>query len=570
MSLEVEVNLNSLKMVKEQVEEGITQSATEFEAFLADQQKNEHLTVATSSIAQIGGTFRLLEFPGAALIADEMAQLLEVIADETKKTTNAMLDALTQAYFVLPRYLEYVTIQQAALPTLIIPYVNEMRISRKEALLPEYYFYKQDIATAGQLPPSTNPVQIDLLLSNVKGLNRMFQTGLVGLIRDPNNTIHFQYVARAVKRVVRLLGNHPNVETFRIASAVLECFAAGNLELTLNRKRCLSAIEKLIRIIVNKGEAGLEDIQSEELKRDLLFMLMLANGEYPEVDLIRQSYSLPKMKTSDDDIVKSRNVMQGPNQDTLQTVTAVLKDELRNIKDILEISSQNESIDDEDLVILKDVITRVADTLSILNLTGPKEILMDQIGAIASKENASQDLTVDDFQRIADDVLYVESALSSLNRREVTIDAVNEADTIARQEIVANNHLAEAEKLVLEEARSAINMVKRAISSYVDSNFDSAHISNVATTLDTVRGGLQVLNYNRAAAIIKSCSAFVVNHIKESNPQSQHHQLLETLADTLISLEYYLNELETSHRVNEKILDVAEDSLAALGFAIEL
>lgn len=570
MSLEVEVNLNSLKMVQGEVENGITQSATEFEAFLADQQNTEHLIAATNSIAQIGGTFRLLEYPGAALIADEMALLLAVIADESRKTTHSMLDAVTQAYFVLPRYIEYITIAQKALPTLVIPYVNEMRVSRKEQLLPEYHFYPREFSTIGQLPMGNHAMQLDLLLANAKGLNRMFQTGLIGLIREPNNAIHFQYVSRAVKRVVKLMGNDPNVELLRLASAVLTCFSAGKLELTLNRKRNLSAIEKCLRIIANKGEAGIQDLNSDEIKRDLLFMLMLVDSDDPEVGIIRQAYSLPIMTTTDDDIVKRRHIMQGPNQDTLQTVTSVLKEELRNIKDILEISSQNESIDDEELLVLKEVIIRVADTLSILNLMGPKEILMEQIARIQSKEQQQQNLTIDDFQHIADVVLYVESALSSLNRREVTIDTINEADAGARQEIVANNHLAEAQQLVIEEARSAISRVKRGISSYVDSNFDSAHITDVPDILDSVRGGLQVLNYSRAAAIIKSCSAFVVNHIKESNPQSQHHQLLETLADTLISLEYYLNELEINHRVNDKILDVAEDSLSALGFAIEL
>ena len=57
--------------------------------------------------------------------------------------------------------------------------------------------------------------------------------------------------------------------------------------------------------------------------------------------------------------------------------------------------------------------------------------------------------------------------------------------------------------------------------------------------------------------------------MKESGQGGQRHQLLETLADALISLEYYLAELETSRDVNEQILEVAEESLAALGFAVE-
>ena len=123
--------------------------------------------------------------------------------------------------------------------------------------------------------------------------------------------------------------------------------------------------------------------------------------------------------------------------------------------------------------------------------------------------------------------------------------------------------------MVIEEAESGISLAKRAITSYVDSNFDSAHISNVVVTLNTVRGGLLMLGYKRAASVIKSSSDFVGSNLKEGSSGEQRHQLLETLADALISLEYYLNEISSGQSPNDKILELAEESLAALGFAVE-
>ncbi|MFT6593519.1 MAG: hypothetical protein ACJAU3_001588 [Zhongshania sp.] len=41
-------------------------------------------------------------------------------------------------------------------------------------------------------------------------------------------------------------------------------------------------------------------------------------------------------------------------------------------------------------------------------------------------------------------------------------------------------------------------------------------------------------------------------------------QALETLADAMISIEYYLNELGRRHIADERILLVAEDSIATL------
>ena len=570
MSLQVSVNLSSLQMIKEELDNAISQAATDFEAYLADRQDQSHITSSRDGIAQVGGTFRLLEFPGAALLADEMATLIEVIADGECKTTETMINALTHAFFVLPRYLEYVSIKQAELPILVIPYVNELRVSRKTALFPEHHFYQIDIPILGlMMTDDGGATQLPVLLSTAPRLRHMYQTGLVGIIKDPNNRTHFQFMRRAITRFVSLLGNHYQAEIWRIISAVLEAFVSAKLEITLNRKRLLADIEKMLRLVATKGEEGLNSAAPENLKKDCLFLLMLTDISRPEIDSIRQSYSLPILDVPDNVIANERAAMHGPSLETIESVIKVLMEELRNAKDILEIASQNNSIEDEDLASLKDVIIRVADTLSVLNLQGPQQMLNEQRHNIENWNVSSNDVDSGDFLKVADTILYVESALSGLDRRELTIEELNKASNLTRKRIVANSQFTEAEQLVIKEAQSGIALAKRAITSYVDSNFDAAHIANVVTTLDTVRGGLHILNYNRAAAVIKSCCAFINDHIQSSDPGSQRHQLLETLADALISMEYYLAELEISHNINENILDVAEESLAALGFAVE-
>lgn len=567
MSLEVAINLNSLRMIREELDETISHSATDFEAFLADRKNHGNLTSCRDAIAQVGGIFRLLQYPGCALIADELAALIAVVGDSETNTTDAMVQAVTHGYFVLPRYIEYVTVRQSELPVLIIPYVNEMRAARRAELMPERHFFQGDIPSLGLLEPSTDNTDMAALLSAAPRLRHMFQTGLLGVIKDPNSSSHFQFMRRAMTRFVKLLGNHPHAEIWHIASAVLEAFVADKLEITFNRKRLFADMEKLMRNVVSKGEEGLALSPRDGFKQDLLFIIMLTDISRPEVNAIRTAYSLQTLAITDKDIQKQRTAMHGPSLDTIESVIKVLRDELRSAKDILEIASQNNGIQSEDVASLVAVVDRVADTLKVLNLAGPENTLREQLDKI---EKWDEEVDKKQFLEAADTVLYVESALSSLDRRELTAEELNQASELTRKKIVARGQLAEAEQLVLEEAQSGISMAKRAITSYVDSNFDSAHIANVATTLRTVRGGLKILNYNRAAAVLKSCADFVSSHTKATGAaNTQRHQLLETLADALISLEYYIAELETNRQVNENILEVAEESLAALGFAVE-
>lgn len=565
MSLQVSINTNSLNTIREELDNTLNHAATDFESYLADQKNHGNLDSSREAIGQVGGTFRLLEYVGAALIADELKALLDGVA-ESGTTSDAMINAATHAFFVLPRYIEYVSIKHFDLPILVIPYVNEMRASRRAPMLAEREYFKGTLPSAGKLQPPPGSADIAALVAAAPRLRSMYQTGLVGVINDPKPTAHFQFMQRSLTRFLSMLGGRPEAEIWQLAAAVVEAFASDGLEVTLNRKRILADIEKLMRVVVSEGEKGLQAPPRQGLKEDLLFLVMLTNAKSAEIDIIRKAYAMPAVEMDDSVIRSHRNAMHGPSLDTLESVISVLKDELRAAKDILEIASQNNGIVDEDAKTLRDVIARVGDTLKVLNLSGPEATLREQLANI---DAWTEDAGREQFLETADTVLYVESALSSLDRRELTVDDLNQATELTRKKIVAGSQLAEAERLVLEEAQSGIALSKRAITSYVDSNFDAAHIANVATTLRTVRGGLKILNYDRAAAVLKSCADFVSENTKSASAGTQRHQLLETLADALISLEYYLSELESNQQVNEKILEVAEESLAALGYAVE-
>lgn len=572
MSLDVKININSLQMIREELIATIQQSATDFESYMADQQSSGHIVDSAAGMRQVGGTFRLLEYPGAALLADEASLLIQSIADSQTQPDDNTINALTNAFFLLPRYIEYVLTRQSELPILVIPAVNELRLVAKQPLLPEHHFSFVDIpASISTTPAPVGKNEVGELLTSIGRLRHMYQTGLLGIIKQQTPGPHYyRLMFRSMSRIASMLRGHDHQLDWRLAAAVIECFARGSLSLTINRKRNLASVEKMLRQVVNKGEEGLDEPIPETLKKEFLFLLLLSGFESPEVNILLDAYGLSRgLGIDDQELTHQREVMYGPSQDAIESVIKVLKEELYHAKDILEIASQNNSIDVEDYTGLKNILSRVVDTLMVLNLSGPREILKQQLDRTLGWSDRIDALEGNDFLEAADAVLFVESALSGIDRGEITVVELNEANALTRQQIIASSQLAEAEKLVLEEAEACIALAKRAITSYVDSNFDSAHIANVVTTLNTVRGGLHILGYKRAASVIKSSSDFVGSHLKKGASGNQRHQLLETLADALISLEYYLNELSSGQGANDKILEIAEESLAALGFAVD-
>jgi len=68
-----QANLNSLAMVREELDTTIQRAAGEFEVFMADTHNLASIENCRNDVAQVAGTLRLIQCVGAAALADEMA-----------------------------------------------------------------------------------------------------------------------------------------------------------------------------------------------------------------------------------------------------------------------------------------------------------------------------------------------------------------------------------------------------------------------------------------------------------------------------------------------------------------
>ena len=567
MSQEVAVNLNSLALVREELEATMQRAAGEFEAFLLDSANREAVDNCVTDMAQITGTLRLIQFPAAALLAEEMTAALRDMTGASGPSAEALAGALSHAFFVLPRYIEFVITQRFGDPILIVPYVNELRVARRQPLVPEYHFdqRKFDLEPVHPLPPAEGATD----RSALERLRLMYQVGLLAILRQQNQALNLQLIARASARFARQTDPATGNGLWYLAAAVAECLARGGLALNLNRRRTLGIIERLMARYLKGGDEALATALDPALRRELVFLLALSSHREGLAGVVIAAFAIPHLQPDDKTLVEQADAMRGPGLEAIESVVKVLKEELRSAKDILEIAAQNQSISSDDVSPLFETLNRVADTLRIVNLKAPSNILREQLQQVQTWAAQKNGVPPEQFLAVADALLFIESSLSALYRNELRSSDLDQVSDAMRQQIVEDSQLAEASKIVIDELQAGISLCKRAITSYVESNFDPIHIANVATTLNSVRGGAQMLNHLRASNILKSCVAFVEAHSRDKQQSGpQRHQLLETLADALISLEYYFTELAARRTPDEKILAVAEESLAALGYAV--
>ena len=556
-------NLTSLNLVHDELLATIEQSATRLEQYVADRGNAGLLQECIDGITQIRGTLSLIQLQGADLLASEFLSAASTLADDVEDM-DERLSVLTTAFFILPRYLEYVQQTRRAFPALLIPHINELRQSRQVATLPEGHFFQVNHDGRRDNPRGGSALQADDLAALLRRLRHMYQVGLLNVLKGKQTKPSLSMMQRALERLDIISGNRSMGKLWWVGSTAIDVMARTGMEITKSRKLLLGVIDRQLKLLQKGGVSEFDREPGKGLIKELLYIVALSGVEEDRTRSIQQCFDISPLGYNDKELRHEREALTGPSASTLQSMATVLKDELRRTKDILEHAAEGSGITDYDDLI--GTLNKVAEILGVVGLAAPGNSLKQEIARLESWRDKGGD--GQDLLELANVMLYVESAVSGLEASNLSTDTLNKVNVAEREEVIASSALAEAEVVVFKECESGLALVKRALNSFAESSYDRGHIQNVVSTLTSVRGGLAVMNLPRATAVIVASIEFIETALLQSELPSGVQDMLETFADAIIGMEYYLDAVAQDRNCDERVLEIAEESLAALGYPV--
>lgn len=559
-------NLASLKMVHDELLATIEQSALRLEQFSNDRSNGELLQNCIEGIRQIRGTLNLIQLKGVDLLADELLEQINDITLGDNPGTNKRLDLLTAAFFMLPRYLEFCLQTSRSMAMLLIPQINELRQARRAAVLPEsYYFAFEPLKVSRSGQPAATGEDISSL---VRRLRHMYQAGMLKVLQGNQIKPSLGIMCRALERLESVCGTSPLGNLWWLAKATLAAISEENLRITKSRKMLFSSLDREIKRLQFEGRAVFNREPDGALIKELLYLLALSKSGTEQSKAVATAYGLRPLSYSDAELAREMEFLNGPSANTINSMVTLLVDELHSTKNILERAAQSGAEILAESPELVETLKKVADILSIVGLVSPSNSLKQEIEKIQRWQTAGQPVETSELVSVADTLLYVESTVAGLSKTNLSDEKLAQINSLSRDDVMASNQLAEAERLVLEEAESGLAMVKRALSAFAESNYDKGHIANISATLDSVRGGMFVLGLPRAAKVIAGCLQFITESLLESEQPAAIQHMMETFADAVISLEYYLDTVKVDKAADTEVLHIAEESLEALGYKV--
>jgi hypothetical protein len=565
------INLTSMNIIEDELMTTISEASTHLETFINERDNHKVLEDCISSLQQIRGSLDLIQLHGACELAGEILSTAMAINIDKNIALDEKLSALTKGFFILSCYFEYTQQHQSGMPVLLVPYINDLRLVNRQAVMPESYFetsvseYRCPPSVIDSVPDSSEDIHVML-----RRFRHMYQLGLLGVIKEQNVAHALTLMQRACNKIYRFAKGCESETLWWLVSNALQAFTDANIAPSVARKRLLSHIDKQLRLLEKQGESAFDQKPPESLLIELAYYVALAADCSDGYAKIKQLYGFTTLIYTEQTLQQETAALTGPNASTVESVAEVLRVELNVAKENMEKSQTTGYAVEDGYTDTISRMQRVKDILHVVGLTSAANVIRGSLTILASADEAKQRLDDEGSIKVVDAFLYVESVLSSLAKRNFSGEQLNEMNQLNQNEMISSNNLIDAQLVVMEEAERGITQIKQSLTAFTDSEYDTAHIGNFSEQLQEIRGGMTVLGLPRAAAIVAACHEFIEKTLMSTDEHAALEYMLETFADALICLEYYLGCMKVDKQVSADNLVIAEESLAALGYPVKV
>ena len=560
-------DFQALDWVKGEIEETLKQAQQSLEAFVDNPEDSTRMRFCLTHLHQVAGTLQMVEFFGAALLAEEMENLAIALINEKVQRVEDAQEVLMKAILQLPVYLDRVKDGQRDMPVVVLPLLNDLRAARGEPLLSETALFKPDLEAGGEAAPKDAVSQEALaqLPQLLKKIRQLYQFALVGLIRNQDMPTNLGYMAKSLAKLEQLYSNTAMGQLWWVAAALVEGVSRSYIELGTSVKMLFGQLDRQLKQSIDTG-ANRDEALPTDLLKNLLFYVARAEGETSRIQKVKAAFKLDRALPSEERLDDERQRLTGPDKAAIASVVSALLEELGGVKETLDLFMRGQAVDGAELRSVIPVLKQIADTLAVLGVGNPRRVIVEQIDTIGRIVDDSSALDDNMLMDVAGALLYVEATLQGMAMDPSAAAAGDDEEDDSQ--FVSPEQISKARSAVIEESRSGLENAKDAISDYIGSDFDPDSLQAVPDILHSVRGGLMMVPLAHPAALLQSCINFISEQLIEGGVRPDWKQM-DTLADAITSVEYYLERLGDRFPGDEDILSIAEEAVATLGYPAE-
>jgi chemosensory pili system protein ChpA (sensor histidine kinase/response regulator) len=570
MKLYDDGEFTALNWVKPALDATLAQAREALETYVDEPDNLALMRGCAAHLHQVQGTLRMVELYGAAMVVENMERLAEALVGDGVRQREEGYSVLMRGMVQLPDYLERLQGGHKDIPIVLLPLLNDLRAIRGENLLSESALFSPDLELPLPASAAGSPVAVPQgeLRTQALRLRLGFQAALLKWIRDEGASEHLRRLVEVLDRLRSLSHGTEARRLWWIAAGVIDAVENGDLEAGVSIKLLFGRVDRQIHRFAESGEAGLASAPPRELTKNLLYYIAHSGeeGASPRSARgaeIRRAYQLDTLLPTAGELQHAQGSMTGRNRNLLGTVSSAIKDDLVRVKEALDIFLRSRSTDAGQLAPQVEVLDRVGDTLGMLGLGVPRRVVSEQRGVIEQMIQQHRPVDEGALLDVAGALLYVEASLD---------DHIERLGATGEDEATSEGGLdlpkAEVRRILdalMREAAVNLQQAKQDIIAFIESPWDHERVGQIPRLLEEIAGALRMLGLIGAGELMDAVVRFVEVELIAHKRVPTAEQM-DKLADALAAIEYYLEATRDQRRSRDRILDVARESLEALGY----
>ncbi len=527
---------------------------------LAVETKNDkHLSMVSELLKTAKGAFEIIDFNASALLASEM--LLNVNELLTKKAKNPQLslEAISRGVVILPVFF-HKTIESEGRENSValLPIMQELRAARQAKPLSEDTLYLMDVKDdelsdkTVKLPQLTGFSEKEDLCELIGKYRAVFQTSLLGWIKDPHGQKHLTRIAVILEKYEQASKEERSFKLWWVTGGLVEALLEKGLKSSPDLRRLFGQVDRAAKRILDHGESHFQENTDRSLINQLLYFIGRTTSNGERVSKIRTAFSLNESLPLEEKLETAQTNLTGPDTQVMVSLSTAIREDLDKVKDALDIFNRTGSKENIQIEQRFDSLKKIADTLNMLGLNELQTRVLDQQSELTKLLERNEPITDNHLIGIAASLLQVESRLEE------------ELDKLAgKQDKDKPKYLLEALEATFRETKVNIARVKEVISQFMRDPTDVKPISRAPVLLKEARAATMLAEKERLAVVLERLQDYITRFLIGSGrlPYSEH---LELLAGAIESVDFYLETLNKGRRDPWYMLDNADSCLEQL------
>lgn len=511
-------------------EQAIGRAREAFERYSESADRSE-LSASRETCRQLKGVLEVLGANGAHMLCQEIVNLLDALIQERVDNLSAARDAVAEGLLQLSEYLRHLQEGYADLPVIVLPTLNNLRAARDVELLSEHLVFLPEGGHAGNdLIGTDEYVSLPLpKLQQVSAKLRFFlQKALLGWFRSDEPQRMLQAAGKVADNMIRLNHKQRLRALWWISSGLAEALASNRLEHGVAVKMLMGRLEREIRHFGELGEERYDRNLSDELIKNLLYYIGLADSGAPITDRVKAAYHLDLYLPQGETLAELRQYYTTPGRDLWRAVSASVTDELRSLQGILE-GMQDQERQAELLGKLADKSESLASTLAMLGLGRAAELTTGVVDDLKARLDSGETQEFDDILHISTHYARLEKILA-----EYAETGQDLTDSIFNQDGEMLDP--SGERSLLRSALTELGKAQSRMVAFYKEGWAFTSLEEVIAALESISGALKMVDSEELQPLVDTALRYVREDLLAQKREPSQEEL-STFADILTLFE---------------------------------